>query len=269
MSEFNLVKPLPPSPPPPNKRPRAETSTAVCRQQTTRRRGHLVHRGCRGRGPCGYRQRKPPFHWPQSLAHSPITSAGVITSRLGSRPRKFEMADAALAGGWLGSEAVAPVPGPERTGWAAEEEPAPLGKGFFQDEDSCSDCRNRDKPRAGLQSFVPEGATHFPEMFQTSHLLFYEPFRAYQGYIYVTDVGFAAFKAVVSVAAPYLCESQVSIWTLEHLKELLGLEEHQLPLQELWLVFDDSGVFDQTVLAIELVRHRDVLEDRVPSGLNC
>ncbi|KAF5919745.1 hypothetical protein HPG69_000346 [Diceros bicornis minor] len=163
------------------------------------------------------------------------------------------MADAALAGGWLGSEAVAPVPGPERTGWAAEEEPAPLGKGFFQDEDSCSDCRNRDKPRAGLQSFVPEGATHFPEMFQTSHLLFYEPFRAYQGYIYVTDVGFAAFKAVVSVAAPYLCESQVSIWTLEHLKELLGLEEHQLPLQELWLVFDDSGVFDQTVLAIELV----------------
>lgn len=37
------------------------------------------------------------------------------------------MADGLLAGGGLGSEAMARDH--ERTGWAAEEEPAPLGKG--------------------------------------------------------------------------------------------------------------------------------------------
>ncbi|XP_058383712.1 SHC SH2 domain-binding protein 1 [Diceros bicornis minor] len=247
------------------------------------------------------------------------------------------MADGVLAGVWLGSEAMAPCPGPEPSGWGAEEEPAPLEKGFFQDEDSYSDCSNHDKPGTGLQSFVPEGKTHFPEMFQTSHLLFYERFRAYQDYILadckasevreftaeflekvlepsgwravwhtsvfevlveVTDVDFAALKAVVRLADPYLCESQVSTFTLECMKELLELKEHRLPLQELWVVFDDSGVFDQTALAIEHVRffyqniwrswdeeeedeydyfvrcveprlrlHYDILEDRVPSGL--
>ncbi|TKC41720.1 hypothetical protein EI555_018873 [Monodon monoceros] len=245
------------------------------------------------------------------------------------------MADGLLAGGGLGSEAMARDH--ERTGWAAEEEPAPLVKGLFEDEDSCSDCSNHDKPGTSLQSFVPEGKTHFPEMFQTSHLLFYERFRAYQDYILadckasevkeftaeflekvlepsgwravwhtnvfkvlveITDVDFTALKAVVRLADPYLCESQVSTFTLECMKELLDLKEHQLPLQELWVVFDDSGVFDQTALAIEHIRffyqniwrswdeeeedeydyfvrcveprlrlHYDILEDRVPSGL--
>ena len=65
---------------------------------------------------------------------------------------------------------------------------------------------------------------------------------------------FAALKAVVRLADPYLCESQVSTFTLECMKELLDLKEHQLSLQELWVVFDDSGVFDQTALAIEHIR---------------
>ena len=114
----------------------------------------------------------------------------------------------------------------------------------------------------------------------------------------VTDVDFAALKAVVRLADPdpYLCESQVSTFTLECVKELLDLKEHWL--QELWVVFDDSGVFDQTALAIVHVRfsyqniwrswaeeeeeeydyfvrgveprlrlHYDILEDQVPSGL--
>ncbi|XP_017735781.1 PREDICTED: SHC SH2 domain-binding protein 1, partial [Rhinopithecus bieti] len=177
----------------------------------------------------------------------------------------------------------------------------------------------------------------FPEIFQTNQLLFYERFRAYQDYILAdckasevqeftaeflekvlepsgwravwhtnvfkvlveaTDVDFAALKAVVRLAEPYLCDSQVSTFTMECMKELLDLKEHRLPLEELWVVFDDSGVFDQTALAIEHVRffyqniwrswdeeeedeydyfvrcveprlrlHYDILEDRVPSGL--
>lgn len=70
----------------------------------------------------------------------------------------------------------------------------------------------------------------------------------------VTDVDFAALKAVVRLADPYLCESHVSTFTLECMKELLDLKEYRLPLQELWVVFDDSGLFDQTALAIEHVR---------------
>ncbi|XP_006729762.1 SHC SH2 domain-binding protein 1 [Leptonychotes weddellii] len=166
-------------------------------------------------------------------------------------------------------------------------------RSLFQDEDSCSDCSNHDKPGSSLPSFVPSGKTHFPEIFQTSQLLFYERFKAYQDYILadckasevreftaeflekvlepsgwravwhtnvfevlveVTDVDFAALKAAVRLADPYLCESQVSSFTLECMNELLNLKEHRLPLQELWVVFDDSGVFDQTALAIEHVR---------------
>uniref|UniRef100_A0A8C9B1N0 SHC SH2 domain-binding protein 1 n=1 Tax=Prolemur simus TaxID=1328070 RepID=A0A8C9B1N0_PROSS len=243
------------------------------------------------------------------------------------------MAAGLLTGSGPESEAMASG----RTSWAAEEEPAPQGEGLFQDEDSCSDCSYHDKPGTSLQSFVLEGKTPFPEIFQTSQLLFYERFRAYQDYILadckasevreftaeflekvlepsgwraawhtnvfkvlveVTDVDFSALKVVVRLAEPYLCESQVSTFTLECMNELLNLKEHRLPLQELWVVYDDSGVFDQTALAIEHVRffyqniwrswdeeeedeydyfvrcveprlrlHYDILEDRVPSGL--
>ncbi|KAM4833550.1 SHC SH2 domain-binding protein 1 isoform 2-T2 [Thomomys bottae] len=205
------------------------------------------------------------------------------------------------------------------------------------DEDSCHDGNYCDKPGTLLQSFVPEGKTLFPEVFQTSQLLFYERFQVYQDYILadckasevreftaeflekvlepcgwravwhtnvfevlveVTDVDFSALKAVVKLAEPYTCDSEVSTFTSECMKELLDLKECRLPLQELWVVFDDSGVFDQTALAIEHVRffyqniwrswdeeeeddydyfvrcveprlrlHYDILEDRVPSGL--
>uniref|UniRef100_A0A5F4WLJ2 Carbohydrate sulfotransferase n=1 Tax=Callithrix jacchus TaxID=9483 RepID=A0A5F4WLJ2_CALJA len=165
--------------------------------------------------------------------------------------------------------------------------------GLFQDEDSCSDCSYHDKPGSSLQTLMPEGKTLFPEIFQTNQLLFYERFRVYQDYILadckasevneftadflekvletcgwravrhtnvfkvlveITNVDFAALKAVVRLAEPYLCDSQASTFTMECMKELLDLKEHKLPLQELWVVFDDSGVFDQTALAIEHVR---------------
>ncbi|KAM9192063.1 SHC SH2 domain-binding protein 1 isoform 1-T1 [Dugong dugon] len=245
------------------------------------------------------------------------------------------MASCLVMGGGLEPEAMAPAP--EGMGWTAEEEPASLEKGLLPDEDSCSDCSSYDKAGTGLQSFVPEGKTLFPEIFQTSQLLFYERFRAYQDYILadckasevreftaeflekvlepsgwqavwrtnvfevlveVTDVDFSGLKAVVRLTEPYLCESRLSSFTRECMNELLELKEHRLPLQELWVVFDDSGEFDQTALAVEHVRffyqniwrswdeeeedeydyfvrcveprlrlHYDILEDRVPSGL--
>ncbi|OWK63809.1 SHC SH2 domain-binding protein 1 [Lonchura striata] len=65
----------------------------------------------------------------------------------------------------------------------------------------------------------------------------------------VADVNFLTLKAVVQLSEPFLCESQDSSFTLECMKELLELKEHQILLQELWLL------------------HYDILEQRVPSGL--
>ncbi|NXM54551.1 SHCBP protein, partial [Illadopsis cleaveri] len=203
--------------------------------------------------------------------------------------------------------------------------------------DSWSDYGSRDKPGTTLGRTVPDGNVLFPDIFHTDHLLFYERFRAYQDYILadckasevkrfiaeylekvlepsgwqaiwrtdvfevlvgVVDVDFAALKAVVQLSEPFLCESQDSSFTLECMQELLELKEHQILLQELWVVYDESGEFDQTALAIEHVRffyrciwrtwdeeeedefdyfvrcveprlrlHYDILEHRVPSGL--
>uniref|UniRef100_A0A8C9FXJ5 SHC binding and spindle associated 1 n=1 Tax=Pavo cristatus TaxID=9049 RepID=A0A8C9FXJ5_PAVCR len=114
----------------------------------------------------------------------------------------------------------------------------------------------------------------------------------------VVDVEYSALKAVVQLCEPFLCESQVSTFTLECMQELLELKERRIPLQELWVVYDESGEFDQTALAVEHVRffyeciwrtwdeeeeddfdyfvrcveprlrlHYDILEHRVPSGL--
>ncbi|XP_040838702.1 SHC SH2 domain-binding protein 1 [Ochotona curzoniae] len=221
-------------------------------------------------------------------------------------------------------------------GEVGEERAAPE-EGLFPAEDSCSSYSCQEKPCSRLKSFVPEGKTIFPEIFQTAQLLFYERFSAYQDYILadckasevreftaeflekalepsgwraiwhtnvfkvlveVTAVDFVALKAVVKLAEPYLCDSHMNTFTSECMRELLDLKEHRLPLQELWVVFDDSGVFDQTALAIEHVRffyqniwrswdeeeedeydyfvrcveprlrlYYDILEDRVPSGL--
>nr|XP_045000491.1 SHC SH2 domain-binding protein 1 [Jaculus jaculus] len=243
------------------------------------------------------------------------------------------MADETLARAGLEPEAMAP----ESTDWAAQEGPAPLEKGLFQDKDSCIDCSFHDKSGTTLQTFVPEGKKLFPQIIQTNQLLFYERFRAYQDYILadckasevkeftvtflekvlepsgwlavwhtnvfkvlveVVDMDFSALKAIVRLAEPHVCEFKLNTFTLERVKELLDLKEYRLPLQELWVVSDDSGVFEQTALAIEHVRffyekiwrswdeeeedeydyfvrcveprlrlHYDILEDRVPSGL--
>uniref|UniRef100_A0A8C6J2R9 SHC SH2 domain-binding protein 1 n=2 Tax=Melopsittacus undulatus TaxID=13146 RepID=A0A8C6J2R9_MELUD len=184
---------------------------------------------------------------------------------------------------------------------------------------------------------MPNGNVLFPDIFHTNHLLFYERFKAYQDYILadckasevkeftaeylmkvlepsgwqavwrtnvfevlveVVDVEYSALKAVVQLSEPFLCESRHSNFTLECVQELLELKERKIHLQELWVVYDKSGEFDSTALAVEHVRffyeciwrtwdeeeeddfdyfvrcveprlklHYDILENRVPSGL--
>ncbi|NXC08490.1 SHCBP protein, partial [Orthonyx spaldingii] len=203
--------------------------------------------------------------------------------------------------------------------------------------DSFSDYGSHDKPETTLGRTVPDRNVLLPDVFHNDNLLFYERFRAYQDYILgdckasevkefiaeylekvlepsgwqaiwctdlfealveVVGVNCSALKAVVRLSEPFLCKSQDSNFTLECMQELLELKEHQILLQKLWVVYDESGEFDQTALAIEHVRffyqciwrtwdeeeedefdyfvrcveprlrlHYDVLEHRVPSGL--
>ncbi|NXF08907.1 SHCBP protein, partial [Smithornis capensis] len=203
--------------------------------------------------------------------------------------------------------------------------------------DSWSDYGSRCKAGTALGRTVPDGNVLFPDIFHTDHLLFYERFRTYQDYIFadckasevkqfiaeylekvlepsgwqaiwrtdvfevvvgVVGVDYPALKAVVQLGDPFLCESRDSSFTLECMQELLELKEYQILLQELWVVYDESGEFDQTALAVEHVRffyqciwrtwdeeeeddfdyfvrcveprlrlHYDILEHRVPSGL--
>lgn len=65
---------------------------------------------------------------------------------------------------------------------------------------------------------------------------------------------FPSLKAVVRLAEPCIYESKLSTFTLANVKELLDLKEFHLPLQELWVVSDDSHEFHQMALAIEHVR---------------
>ncbi|XP_078527617.1 SHC SH2 domain-binding protein 1 isoform X1 [Lissotriton helveticus] len=201
---------------------------------------------------------------------------------------------------------------------------------------SSSDYGSHHRPGTALARLVPDGNMLFPDIFQTNQLLFYERFKAYQDYILadckpsevreftaeylekvlepsgwqaiwrtdvfevlveVLDVEYSTLKAVVQLSEPFMCESPVNTFTMECMKELLEAKEC-VPLQELFVVFEESGEFDQTALAIEHTRffyqniwrswddededdfdyfvrcveprlrmHYDILEDRVPSGL--
>ncbi|NWR29408.1 SHCBP protein, partial [Tachuris rubrigastra] len=203
--------------------------------------------------------------------------------------------------------------------------------------DSWSDYGSRGNMETALGRAVPDGKVLLPVIFHTDHLFFYERFSAYQDYILadckasevkqfiaeylekvlepsgwqaiwrtdvfqvvvgVVDVDYSSLKAVVQLSDPFLCESRDSSFTLKCMQELLELKQYQILLQELWVVYDESGEFDQTALAVEHVRffyrwiwrtwdeeeedefdyfvrcveprlrlHYDILEHRVPSGL--
>ncbi|XP_039619075.1 SHC SH2 domain-binding protein 1 isoform X1 [Polypterus senegalus] len=206
------------------------------------------------------------------------------------------------------------------------------------EDDASSDYGSHERLGTALQRLVPDGNIPFPDIFQTNQLLFYERFKAYQDYmlgdckasevkdftaeylekvlepsgwraiwrteifnvlVEIVDMDCTILKAVVRLVIPFLCEMKSCELNEESMNDLLEAKEHKVPLQELYVVFDESGEFDQTALAIEHLRffykhiwriwdeededddfdyfvrcveprlrlYYDILEDRVPSGL--
>ncbi|KAG9341295.1 hypothetical protein JZ751_019397 [Albula glossodonta] len=205
-------------------------------------------------------------------------------------------------------------------------------------DDSGTDYFNGDKAGTLLLRAEHVGDVVLPDTFQTNQLLYYERFKAYQDYmlgdcktsevrtftadylekvvepcdwqalwctdvfdvlVEVVDVDYAEMKAKVELVLPLQCERKGCELTEDAMKDLLEATQHKVPLLELHVVFNESGDFDQTALALEHLRffykhiwrkwdeededddfdyfvrcveprlrlHYDVLEDRVPAGL--
>ncbi|XP_034730874.1 SHC SH2 domain-binding protein 1 [Etheostoma cragini] len=209
-----------------------------------------------------------------------------------------------------------------------------------EDEDSGTDHFNSEKSGTGLQRCERHGTENscLPDTFQTSHLLFYERFKAYQDYMLgdckpsevkaftadylekvvepcdwlalwstnvfdvlleVYDVDLKDLKACVRLVLPLQCDTRGCELTEEAMNSLLEATEHKVHLLELQVVYEQSGDFDQTALALEHLRffyehiwrqwdeededddfdyfvrcveprlrlYYDILENRVPAGL--
>ncbi|XP_017275072.1 SHC SH2 domain-binding protein 1 isoform X2 [Kryptolebias marmoratus] len=209
-----------------------------------------------------------------------------------------------------------------------------------EDDDSGTDHFNSEKSGTQLQRCERHkgGSSRLPDTFQTSNLLFYERFKAYQDYmlgdckpseveaftadyldkvlepcdwmalwctdvfdvlVEVRDLDLKALKACVKLALPLQCDTRGCEITEEAMNSLLEATQHKVSLQELQVVYDESGDFDQTALALEHLRffykhiwrewddededddfdyfvrcveprlrlYYDILEDRVPAGL--
>lgn len=222
---------------------------------------------------------------------------------------------------------------------ADDEEDSDASSDAMDDDDSGTD-HIVTKSSTQLQRCERQGSMNssLPDTFQTSHLLFYERFKAYQDYmlgdckpsevkaftadylekvvelcdwqalwttavfdvlVEVCDVDFKDLKARVRLVLPLRCETRGCELNEEAMKCLLVATQHQVPLLELHPVYDESGNFDETALAIEHLRffnkhiwrkwdeededddfdyfvrcveprlrlYYDILEDRVPAGL--
>lgn len=208
------------------------------------------------------------------------------------------------------------------------------------DDDSGTDHFNCLRGGTQLQRCArPSGLNSgVPDTFQTSHLLFYERFKAYQDYmlgdckpsevkaftadylkkvlepcdwlalwctdmfdvlVEVQDLDLKDLKACVQLVLPMQCDTRGCDLTEEAMVALLEATQHQVPLQELYAIYDPSGEFDQIALALEHLRffykhiwrqwdeededddfdyfvrcveprlrlYYDILEGRVPAGL--
>ncbi|XP_068457668.1 SHC SH2 domain-binding protein 1 isoform X2 [Clinocottus analis] len=208
------------------------------------------------------------------------------------------------------------------------------------DDDSGTDHFNTEKSGTQLQRRERQRGVDscLPDTFQTSHLLFYERFKAYQDYmlgdckpsevkafaadylekvvepcdwlavwstdvfdvlVEVCDLDLKDLKACVRMVLPLQCDTRGCELTEDAMKTLLVATQHRLPLQDLLVVYEQSGDFDQTALALEHLRffythiwrhwdeededddfdyfvrcveprlrlYYDILEDRVPAGL--
>uniref|UniRef100_A0A3B3RNH5 SHC binding and spindle associated 1 n=1 Tax=Paramormyrops kingsleyae TaxID=1676925 RepID=A0A3B3RNH5_9TELE len=209
-------------------------------------------------------------------------------------------------------------------------------EGNNEDDDSGTDYGSGDKPFLKKAEHV--GNAVLPGIFQTNQLLFYERFKAYQDYmlgdcktsevkafiadylekvvepcdwqalwctevfdvqVEVVDVDYVGLKASVELVLPMRCEVRGCEISEEAMRDLLEATQHMVPLQELHTVYDESGDFDHTALAVEHLRffykhiwrkwdeededddfdyfvrcveprlrlYYDILEDRVPAGL--
>ncbi|GLD55700.1 SHC SH2 domain-binding protein 1 isoform X1 [Lates japonicus] len=208
------------------------------------------------------------------------------------------------------------------------------------DDDSGTDHFNTGISGTQLQRCERHGGetSNLPDTFQTSHLLLYERFKAYQDYmlgdckpsevkaftadylekvvepcdwqalwctnvfdvlVEVYDLDLKDLKACARLVLPLQCDTRGCELTEEAMESLLEATQHKVPLQELHVVYEVSGDFDQTALALEHLRffykhiwrqwdeededddfdyfvrcveprlrlHYDILEDRVPTGL--
>lgn len=61
-------------------------------------------------------------------------------------------------------------------------------------------------------------------------------------------------KACVRLVLPLQCDTKGCELTEEAMKSLLEATEHKVPLQELQVVYEQSGDFDHTALALEHLR---------------
>ncbi|KAG7482565.1 hypothetical protein JOB18_024411 [Solea senegalensis] len=209
-----------------------------------------------------------------------------------------------------------------------------------EDDDSGTDNFNSDKSGTKLQRREHHAGetSSLPGTFQTSHLLFYERFKAYQDYmlgdckpsevkafisdylekvvepcdwlalwstdvfdvlVEVCDLDLKNLKACVKTVLPLQCDTRGCDLTEEAMNSVLEANQHKVSLQELQVVYDESGEVDQTALALEhlsfffshiwrqwdeededddfdyfvrcveprLRLYYDILEDRVPTGL--
>jgi len=68
------------------------------------------------------------------------------------------------------------------------------------------------------------------------------------------DVDCKELKAKVELVLPMECETRSCDLTEESMKSLLEATLHKVPLLELLVVYNESGDFDQTALALEHLR---------------
>lgn len=61
-------------------------------------------------------------------------------------------------------------------------------------------------------------------------------------------------KACVKLALPLQCDTRGCELTEDAMTSLLEATQHKVPLQELLVVYEQSGDFDQTALAVEHLR---------------
>uniref|UniRef100_A0A8B9LIR6 SHC SH2-domain binding protein 1 n=1 Tax=Astyanax mexicanus TaxID=7994 RepID=A0A8B9LIR6_ASTMX len=174
-----------------------------------------------------------------------------------------------------------------------------------EEDDSGTDgLSNDEKLCTHLQRAEAFGSAGLPHIFQTNHLLFYERFKAYQDYmlgdckpsevqeftadylekvvepcdwqalwhtdmvdvlVEVVDVDYKELKGKVELVEPLQCEYRGCDLTEDSVKTLLEAKQNKVPLQELHVVYDESGEFDQTALALEHLRFSSLTQVNILS----